>query len=245
MAAARRAQAPLRRRGRRSRLARARDRVLPREAARHPRRLRARQVVHRLRRRGAEHDDHPLQLPHSRRRRVLPRERAPVRAPLGRARLQPHVLPARPPHARALGPGAGDDAGAGRGEQAARDQVERGRPAGDPRALPTARRLGSPFLSDPRAPSITLRAGSSATTPSSGVTRGLPTSSGSRSTRTRRSRASSAKATASSRSRRRAAASSADRSSARPPAGRPSSPGSRACASRSRRTSSRPSSPSR
>ena len=149
MAAARRAQAPLRRRGRRSRLARARDRVLPREAARHPRRLRARQVVHRLGRRGAEHDDHPLQLPHARGRRVLPRERAPVRAPLCRARLQPHVLPARPPHARALGPRARDDAGAGRGEQAARDQVERRRPAGDPRALPAARRLGSPVLSDP------------------------------------------------------------------------------------------------
>ena len=46
-----------------------------------------------------------------------------------RARLQPHVLAARAPDARALGPRDDHDAGARRGEQAARDQVERRRPA--------------------------------------------------------------------------------------------------------------------
>ena len=120
-----RAQAPLRGRHRRRRLARARDRVLPREAARDHGRRDPREVVHRLGRLGPQHDDHPLELPHARGRGVLRRERAAVRAALGRARLQPHVLPARAPDARALGPGDDHDAGARRGQQAARDQVER------------------------------------------------------------------------------------------------------------------------
>ena len=41
-----------------------------------------------------EHDDHPLELPDPGRRRVLSRERSPVRAP-AEPRLQSHVLPAR------------------------------------------------------------------------------------------------------------------------------------------------------
>ena len=39
------------------------------------RRRHPREVVHRLRRLGPEHDDHPRELPHARGRRVLPRER--------------------------------------------------------------------------------------------------------------------------------------------------------------------------
>ena len=109
-----------------------------------------------------------------------------VRAPLARARLQPHVLPARAPHARALGPRARDDAGARGGEPAARDQVARRRPAGSQGALPAARRLRPARRTRSWARSTTRRAGSSATTPSSGGTRAPPTGSASRSTPTPR-----------------------------------------------------------
>ena len=141
MAAARRAQAALRGRDRRRRLARARDRVLPRKAPRDNGRLHPREVVHRLGRLGPQHDDHPRELPHPRGRRVLPRERRAVRASLAGARLQPHVLAARAPDPRALGPRHGRVAGAGRGEQAARHQVGGRRPGTDQGALPAARSL--------------------------------------------------------------------------------------------------------
>ena len=106
VAAARRAEAPLRRRDRRRRLARARDRVLPREAPRREGRLHPREVVHRLGRIGPEHDHRPRELPHARGRGVLRRECPALRAALERARLQPHVLAARASDAGALGPRA-------------------------------------------------------------------------------------------------------------------------------------------
>ncbi len=151
VAAAQRAETPLRRRGRRSRFARARHRVLPRQAAWHPRCLRPRQVATSARARRGET-----------RRSSASNYRTPEGAEFYRESVRLYerlsaeldfnlnVLAARPSHARALGPGARDDAGAGRGEQAARDQVERRRAAGDPRAVSAARRLGSTFLSDPR-----------------------------------------------------------------------------------------------
>ena len=79
-----RAQAPVRGRDRRGRLARARDGLLPREAARDNGRRDPREVVHRLGRLRAEHDDHPLELPNARGRGLLRRERAAVRGPLGK-----------------------------------------------------------------------------------------------------------------------------------------------------------------
>ena len=149
MAAAAGAQAALRRRHRRRRLARPRDRVLPREAPWDPQRLHPREVVHRLRCVGPEHDDHPRQLPDARGRRVLPREREALPATLGRARLQPHVLAARAPHARALRPRDDDDAGAGRGEPDPRDRLEGRRAGRDPRAVSADRPLRPPRVPDP------------------------------------------------------------------------------------------------
>ena len=104
-------------------------------------RRRARAVLHRLRRLRPQHDDHPLELPHARGRRVLRAQRRALRAAVGRARLQPHVLAARPPDARALRPLAEHDAGAGRGEPAARDRLPRRPARRDRPALPAARPL--------------------------------------------------------------------------------------------------------
>ena len=70
--------------------------------------------------------------------------------PVGRARLQPHVLAARAPDARALGPRDDHDAGARRGQQAARDRLERDLPAAHRRALPRARPLAAPRVPDRR-----------------------------------------------------------------------------------------------
>ncbi len=70
--------------------------------------------------------------------------------PVRDARLQPHVLAARAPDARALRPGDDHDAGARRGEQAPRDQVERDPPRPDPGALPRARPLAATRLPDRR-----------------------------------------------------------------------------------------------
>ena len=121
-------QEALRRRHRRRRLARPRDRVLPRDPPRHHRRRDPREELHRLRRRRAQHDDHPRELPHARGRRLLQGERQALREALGRPRLQPDVLAARPLHARALGPLARRAERARRGEQAARDRQPRDRP---------------------------------------------------------------------------------------------------------------------
>ena len=153
---------------------------------RHPRRRRARAVVHRLGRGGPQHDDHPLQLPHPRGRRVLRAQRRALRGPRGRARLQPDVLPARPPDARPLRPRDARDARARRGEPAARDRLASRRPGRDREALPAARPRPAPDVADPWARSTTRPAGSSATTPSSGASRAAPTAAAPRSTRTPR-----------------------------------------------------------
>ena len=133
---------------RRRRVARARDRVLPGQAARDHGRLHPREVVHRLGRVRPEHDDHPLELPDTGGRGVLRGERPSLRAPLEGARLQPHVLAARAPDARPLGPRDDHDAGARRGQQAPRDQVERRPSAAHPGALPGARPLGAARVPD-------------------------------------------------------------------------------------------------
>ena len=92
----------LRRRDRRRRLARPRDRLLPRRSSAITQRRRAREALHRLRRRGAQHDDPALELQDARGRALLRRERQALRGPVGGARLQPAVLAVRPPHAGAL-----------------------------------------------------------------------------------------------------------------------------------------------
>ena len=75
-----------------------------------------------------------------------------VRAPLARARLQPPLLPARPPHARAQRPRHDHVHRARRGEPAARDRQPRDLAGGDRPALPRARPLAGRHLADPGRP---------------------------------------------------------------------------------------------
>ena len=111
-----RAPRPLRRGHRRRRLARARDRLLPGPRPRDHRRLRARAELHRLRSRGAQHDDPALQLQDARGRPLLRRLGQALRGPRGRARLQPAVLAAGAPDARPHRPGDVRDDRARRGQ---------------------------------------------------------------------------------------------------------------------------------
>ncbi len=104
MAAALGAEGALRRRHRRRRLARAGDRLLPRQEPRHHGRGRSGEELHRLRRRRAQHDDHPRELPHPRGSGVLQGERQALRGSRRRPRLQHALLPAGPPDARPLRP---------------------------------------------------------------------------------------------------------------------------------------------
>ncbi len=105
-------------------------------------------------------------------------QRRALRAALRRPRLQPHVLAARSSHARALRPCDEHDAGARRGEPAARHRLARRAPARDRPALPAARSLGRSRRGRSWARSTTRPAGSSATTPSSGASRAAPTAHG-------------------------------------------------------------------
>ena len=158
--------------------------LLPLEEPRRQERRRAREELHRCGRLGPQHDDHPLELPHRRGRRVLPREREALRVPLAGAELQHDVLPARPPHAGAFRPRHDRLDRARRGEPAARHRQPRGRPRRGQGALPADPSRTAPGRST--APSITRPAGSSATTRSSGATRGRPTGTAPRSTRASR-----------------------------------------------------------
>ena len=143
------AEEALRRRHRRRRLARARDRVLPRDPPRHHRRRDPREELHRLGRRGPQHDDHPRELPHPGGRRVLQGERQALREALGRPRLQHDVLAARPLHARPLRPLARRAERARRGEQAARHRQPRDRPRRGEEALPADPHRRRRDLADP------------------------------------------------------------------------------------------------
>ncbi len=109
--ARRRPQAELRRRGRRRWRPRSRHGLLPREAARHHRRLHRGEGLARRRQHGPQHHDHPLELPLGRVGRDLraltgavggtrggPRRRHPVQ-PAWRA--EPGARPGRRPHVRA------------------------------------------------------------------------------------------------------------------------------------------------
>ena len=87
------------------------------------------------------------------------RERRALRGPLGRPRLQPPLLAAGPPHARALGPGDDHDDRARRGEPAARDRQPRDRPRRDREALPRARPLARTSRGRSWARSTTRRGG--------------------------------------------------------------------------------------
>ena len=130
------AEEALRRRHRRRRLARPRDRVLPGDPPRHHERRGAREELHRVGRSRAQHDDHPLELPHARGGSVLHRERQALREALCRSRLQHDVLAARAFHAGSLGPFARGAERTCRGEQAAGHRQPRDRPAGSEEALP-------------------------------------------------------------------------------------------------------------
>ena len=147
--AARAAEEALRRRHRRRRLARPRDRVLPRDPPRHHRRRDPREELHRLGRGRAQHDDHPLELPHARGRRVLHGERQALREALRRSRLQHDVLAARALHAGPLRPVARRAERARRGEQAPRHRQPRDRPAGGEEALPADPHRRGRDLADP------------------------------------------------------------------------------------------------
>ena len=127
---------------------------------------------------GPQHDDHPRELPHARGRRVLRGERQALRGPRRRARLQPPLLAAGPPDARPLRPRDHHRERAGRGQPAARDRQPRHLPGRD--RASSARRWISPRTSPGRSRrrSTTRRAGSSATTPSSGASRAAPTARG-------------------------------------------------------------------
>ena len=163
----------------------------------------------------------------------------------GRARLQPALLPAGPPDARPLRPRDHHRQRARRGEQAPRDRQPRHLPGRDQQALPRDEPLdrrhlardGGPLSPAGRDhPPRRRRLGLRARRRPAGR-RDPPVHGGDwdRSLATGRVTA----------SRPRAATSSATRSSAARPAGRPWWPTSRGSPSRSRRTSSRPSSPSR
>ena len=98
--AAARAAGELRGRHRRRRAARARDRLLPGDGARHHRRRRRRALLAGLGQRRAQHHGHPLELPVGRERGHL-RARAEALGGLaGGARLRPPVRPARRPQPR-------------------------------------------------------------------------------------------------------------------------------------------------
>ena len=97
--AAARPAAHVRRRDRRRRRPRARDRLRAREA-RHHEGGGPGEELHRRRRLGPQHHDHPRQLPNARGRRLLQAGAQALRAPRAGARLQPAVLAAGPSHAR-------------------------------------------------------------------------------------------------------------------------------------------------
>ena len=118
-----RPQGVIRRRDHRRRLARPRDRVLPAEGARDPRRRDPRGAVHRVGRGGAQHDDPAFELQDARGRALLRREREAVRGPVAGAELQPAVLAVRPPDARALRPGDVRDGQPRRGQPPAGDRL--------------------------------------------------------------------------------------------------------------------------
>ena len=126
---------PLRGGHRRRRLARPGDRLLPDQARDH-RRLRARAGLHRLGRGGAQHGDPALQLPDRRRGAFLRAQPAAVRRALGGARLQPDVLPARPPDARARRPQRSGAHRARRAQPAARNRQQDDRARRDREARP-------------------------------------------------------------------------------------------------------------
>ena len=150
MAPPRRAQGLLRRGDRGRRLARARRRVLPREGPRDRQRGRAREELHRLRRRGPQHHDPARQLQDARGRALLRRLAEALRGARRRPRLQPPVLAERPPHARALGPRDVRDGQPRRGQPHQRDRLAADLPGRDQEARARdagarpARRLSDP-----------------------------------------------------------------------------------------------------
>ena len=98
---------------------------------------------------GAQHDHHPLELPHAGGHALLHREREAVRDALAGPELQHAVLAARPPDPGPLRPLGEHDDGAGRGEPAARRRLAGDLPGRDQGARADARRLRPPDVPDP------------------------------------------------------------------------------------------------
>ena len=103
-------------------------------AARHHRRRGAREELHRLGRRRAQHDDPALELQDARGRALLRRLGQALRGALQGAELQPAVQPVRAPHARAHRPRDVRDGQPRRGQPPRRHR----QPADRPRRGPAA-----------------------------------------------------------------------------------------------------------
>ena len=104
--------------------------------------------LHRRRRLGSQHHDHPRQLPDARGRGLLQAGAQAVRAPRAGARLQPAVLAAGPPHARPCRARGERRPRARRGEPPPGRRLPRDLPRRDPNALPAARPVRSPRVPD-------------------------------------------------------------------------------------------------
>ena len=115
--------------------------VLPRQGPRHHERRRAREGLPRRREHRAQHRDRARELPDARGRALLRGVAGALRGTLGRARLQPALLEARPSDARAHRRRAPHHALARRGEQAPGRRL-RGRRA---RGAPAARAVPEPL----------------------------------------------------------------------------------------------------
>ena len=151
------------------------DRLLPREEPRHHERRGAREELHRRRRHGPQHDDHPLELPHARGHPLLRALDGAVPRPLAGARHQPDAVDPRPLHARPHRLVGARAARARRDEPAARRQLAADRPRGDRGALPRAEHVDGRRLPDPGGALPPARRRRCATTPSSGATPPAPT----------------------------------------------------------------------
>ena len=126
------------------------DRLLPAEGARHHRCRDPREELHRVGRRGPQHDDPALELQDARGRALLRPQREALRGPLAGPQLQPAVLAVRPPDARALRPRDVRHGQPRGGQPPGRDRLAPDRPGRGQAARAGDGRLRRRDVSDPR-----------------------------------------------------------------------------------------------